>query len=406
MLRSYSGDKAVHRHFLERQLSKFVLSVFSISAAIVVVQSAHADTIQMIPGKVRLAEVDSNAVSLAAEEDVSIVSTGQPSADISTSNPSQTNSETEKQVTENPKDIAKKPKTEEVEVEVLDKNELGIQVQQVPELVEKIRTERIAASNPYVLLPHKPNFLLPITYQTRPDNKELLRALRRTNVDPDDENYSYQHIEAVMQFSAKTIIAEDVLGKLSTIEFAYTNKSYWQVYNGTISKPFRETNHEPELIFTWRLKDYWLDRFALSLNHQSNGQTIPLSRSWNRIIADMTKVNNGNVWNLRTWYRIPEEQKSSPIDPGGDDNPDILEFMGYGELTYIHVMAKHQFSVMVRDNLQANENRGAIELGYSFPLTKKLKGYAQYFNGYGESLIDYNRYQERFGIGIKLSDWF
>jgi phospholipase A1 len=62
--------------------------------------------------------------------------------------------------------------------------------------------------------------------------------------------------------------------------------------------------------------------------------------------------------------------------------------------------------ITLRDNLDWNENRGSVNLGWSFPLTRKMKGYVQYFNGYGESLIDYNRYQERFGIGIKLSDWF
>lgn len=69
-------------------------------------------------------------------------------------------------------------------------------------------------------------------------------------------------------------------------------------------------------------------------------------------------------------------------------------------------MKKHQFEIRVRNNLNFDENRGAVTLGYTFPLTSRVKGYVQYFNGYGESLIDYDRYQERIGVGIKLSDWF
>ncbi len=71
-----------------------------------------------------------------------------------------------------------------------------------------------------------------------------------------------------------------------------------------------------------------------------------------------------------------------------------------------YVMGNHNISTMLRNNLNPDKNRGAIEVGWTFPLNRKIKGFVQYFNGYGESLIDYNRYQERIGVGIKLSDWF
>jgi phospholipase A1 len=197
-----------------------------------------------------------------------------------------------------------------------------------------------------------------------------------------------------------------VLGKLSRIEFGYTNRSFWQAYNSAISKPFRETNHEPELMVTWQMKNYWLDYVGLSLNHQSNGQSSTLSRSWNRIIGEAAVLVPNAVVHVRAWWRISEKNSADPEDPSDDDNPDIEKYLGYGELTYLHVMKHHQFSATMRNNLDWNENRGSLELGWSFPMTSKTKGYIQYFNGYGESLIDYNRYQERFGIGIKLSDWF
>jgi len=60
---------------------------------------------------------------------------------------------------------------------------------------------------------------------------------------------------------------------------------------------------------------------------------------------------------------------------------------------------------MIRDNLDFSDNHGALQLGWSFPVTNKVKGYVQWFNGYGESLIDYNSYSNSIGVGIKLSDW-
>lgn len=298
-------------------------------------------------------------------------------------------------------------KREKKDFDMISDEEIKPSVRQLPQLVEKIQTEDLASESPYVLLPHRPNYVLPVTYQTKPSNEEQDRVIEHYSDDPDAvDGTDYGHLEAVFQISIKYRLSSGLLGKFSGIDFAYTNRSFWQAYNGDISRPFRETNHEPELIFSWQTENNWIDYFSLAFNHQSNGQSSALSRSWNRIIGQTVSVMPSGVLVLRAWWRIPETSKSDPWDPEDNDNPDIDDYMGPGDITYIYALQNHRLSVMLRNNLNPDDNRGALELGWTFPLNHKLKGYVQYFNGYGESLIDYNRYQERFGVGIKISDWF
>ena len=60
---------------------------------------------------------------------------------------------------------------------------------------------------------------------------------------------------------------------------------------------------------------------------------------------------------------------------------------------------------MFRNNLHFNENRSALQCEVSFPLLEHLNGYIQYFVGYGESLIDYNHFTNRIGLGVMVKDW-
>ena len=77
--------------------------------------------------------------------------------------------------------------------------------------------------------------------------------------------------------------------------------------------------------------------------------------------------------------------------------------MGYFELMGTWEQNDYEFSLMLRNNLNS-PNYGAVRFDASFPLWGRVRGLVQYFNGYGESLIDYNHRNERIGIGILLTD--
>lgn len=276
----------------------------------------------------------------------------------------------------------------------------------IPGLAEKVEAEKYAAKNPYLLLPHKPNYFMPLTYQTKINQEEQEKFYEGLDDENSDEGpKGFENTEFVFQLSIKYIVAEDIVGKNSSLAVAYTGKSYWQAYNSDISALFRETNHEPEIILGFAPGFSWSDHMSVSFTHQSNGQIGNLSRSWNRIIFSTAKVWPDRILNVRAWYRIPEEKKEFPYSTEGDDNPDIQKYMGYGDVFYLRKFGKHSFAITARNNLRTGENLGSVELDWTFPLPGGMKGFVQYFNGYGESLIDYNQYQERIGVGIKISDW-
>lgn len=268
-------------------------------------------------------------------------------------------------------------------------------------VVEKrLALERYTHDNPFVLTPHRPNYVLPISYSTSP-NQKLFSKISEGEL---------QHTELEFQLSLKVLVAQNLVGDNGHLSFAYTNHSFWQAYNRNISAAFRETNHEPELILTFENSTnlFGMRNSAnqFILNHQSNGRDGELSRSWNRVMFNTVWEKDNFVMSLQPWYRIPEDKKSNPTDARGDDNPDIEKYLGNFEFRGVYQVEHGQtISALVRNNLRG-DNYGAYEIAYSFPIGEtKLKGYVKYFNGYGESLIDYNHRTQVFGLGFLISDW-
>ena len=136
---------------------------------------------------------------------------------------------------------------------------------------------------------------------------------------------------------------------------------------------------------------------TLGAVHESNGRADPLSRSWNRIYAFFGLERGNFSLALKPWYRIPENSED-------DDNPNIEKYVGYGEVYTFYRWREHLFSGMFRNNLRS-DNKGAIQVDWSFPLRGKLKGYVQYYNGYGETLVDYDHAVNRIGVGVMMVNW-
>ncbi len=248
----------------------------------------------------------------------------------------------------------------------------------------------------FSLSTYKPNYLLPISYNRRTNDLGL---------DTLDENVN--HVEMQFQFSLKLLLANAAGGRFP-LYIAYSNRSFWQAYNKELSSPFRDTNHSPEIFMQFPLGLEWGDwkqsYITAGFVHQSNGRSIPLSRSWNRIYVEWVTELDDWTFSLKPWYRLPEKKKKEPMDPKGDDNPDIDQYMGNFEFRTDWRYQQHTVSVMVRNNLRS-DNRGAMDMRWAYPLSDNIDWYVKYFYGYGETLLDYNYLNNTIGIGFAISNW-
>jgi len=248
---------------------------------------------------------------------------------------------------------------------------------------------RLAA---FVITPHRQNYILPVTYNTRPNADTYEFAMEDAP----------KKLEVKFQLSFKILVWENVFRDDLDLYFGYTQLSLWQLYDEALSSPFRETNYEPEVFLKldtdFEVLGMRVPLVTLGFDHESNGRGGSLSRSWNRIFAVVLAERGNFVIGLKPWYRVPEDAED-------DDNPDIEDYMGYGELFGSYRYREHVISYMFRNNLRSDDNRSTVELGWSHPVKGNLRIYAQYFYGYGESLVDYNHISHRIGVGVMLNDW-
>lgn len=217
------------------------------------------------------------------------------------------------------------------------------------------------------------------------------------------EQADLQRAEGKIQLSFKTKLAEELFGTPGDLWFGYTQVSYWQLGNQRNSSPFRETNYEPEatLMYPLRLNagDFRLRFAGLTLNHQSNGRGGELSRSWNRLIGEVGAEYGQWSFHARPWLRVFES------DPLRDDNPDIEDFAGRGELVVRRRADGHVLTLTGRHTLRGGDrSRGSLLFDYALPIAGALNLHFQVFSGYGLNLIDYNHRQTTFGIGASFLD--
>lgn len=270
---------------------------------------------------------------------------------------------------------------------------------QLRNMTERWELDTTAVRGTFLITPYKPIYILLGKYSSNPNEQPHSENESPEYITPDGVNYD--NMELKFQLSFKTKVLQKILWGNADLWVAYTQKSFWQIYNTELSRPFREINYEPEVILNFPVKfrffGFKTRMVGIAFNHLSNGKSEPFSRSLNRVILHAGLERKNWTVYIRSWYGMSDY---------GSDNPDISDYMGRGDLNVIYAKNGNVFSFIGGYNLNFNSNpRGSSEFSWSYPIKNNLKGFLQVSHGYGESLIDYNHLQTTVGLGVSLIEW-
>lgn len=206
---------------------------------------------------------------------------------------------------------------------------------------------------------------------------------------------SRDNADAKFQFSFKQRLSDNPFAFGAYAYLTYTQKSFWDIYKA--SSPFAETNYNPAVIL---LKPVFREnRFfgvtTFGIEHESNGRDSIYSRSWNFASLGFTRIYSHNLsFGLKLWVPFMIS-----------NNPGLPKYIGYGEaqLQWISNDNRWFIDVLVRKGADWNF-KGSFNAGLSFRPGKKSNQLLtlQWFQGYSESLIDYQSDRSVLRVGFVL----
>lgn len=202
------------------------------------------------------------------------------------------------------------------------------------------------------------------------------------------------------QLSFMFRLTEATLPWKSYLFLMYTQKTFWNVFQESL--PMRDINFNPGVGWTkpFFSKDRYMGKLTLLLEHESNGRDGDASRSWNKIsLCGSTIIDEWLMVHAKFWI---------PIIDGGE-NKDILRYCGIyqGGLTVTTPNKEWSWGLTWVKRQGWNLNMNTIwEVSWRVSDKMNLNLYAQYYNGYGENLIDYKQFHSRLRVGLVFKPKF
>ena len=202
------------------------------------------------------------------------------------------------------------------------------------------------------------------------------------------------------QISFQQRLTKSVLPGHTYLYLFYTQKAIWHVFRNSL--PFYDLNFNPGIGLSKHIimKNRLLGKLTLLAEHESNGRDGTASRSWNKIsLAGEAYISPFLMAHAKYWIPIVD----------GQYNGDILRYMGIYQAGFQAKSLDDKWvldmTIVKRKGWDFNFNT-IVQLGYRINHNSNQFIMLQYYNGYGEHMLDYNQYHSRIRIGLLIRPRF
>ena len=180
----------------------------------------------------------------------------------------------------------------------------------------------------------------------------------------------------------------------------YTQKAFWNVFQESL--PMYDLNFNPGIGLSHLVihRNRLIGQVSLLIEHESNGKDSTASRSWNKVTFAVAITLSPN-WEaqFKTWIPIVD----------GENNKDLLKYNRIFQVAANYRTDNRRFNcgVILTKRKTWTSFNTQVELSYKFNNNENQYFFLQYYNGYGENLLEYNKFKSmiRIGFVIKPSDF-
>lgn len=209
-----------------------------------------------------------------------------------------------------------------------------------------------------------------------------------------------QNTNAKFQISIRQRLTKSTLPWNTYLYLFYTQKVFWNVLEESL--PMKDLNFNPGIGIAKPLfkNGKYIGKVVFQIEHESNGRDSVESRSWNRISLGCDLLITHNILaHAKFWIPFVD----------GENNKDLLKYAGIGQIG-IELMSNdyrwRESLVLVKRKTWKPDFNTIAEVSWQFSRKSDWSLFVQYYNGYGEGLLDYNKFSSQLRAGIVIRPKF